>query len=159
LVKRIGWFGATKTLLALLAFTFATSITVSSTTYQADVGSSLNVTNFLRAMDKGFYKAGAGSNGNGTSCSSPVVFRPTPSVASTDITSGDLIYDVQVYSTSSAMADETFTVTFLLEGAPFGPICIKEPLSPVDGQTIDCMFDIGTTSLPSSPYSFRVIIQ
>ncbi len=158
LVKRAGWLVAAKVCLTLLALVFAASITVSTTTYQAQVGSAVNVTNSLLATDKGFSVASTGSTSNGTSCSAPVTFNSLPSVANTNITLGDMVYDVQVNSTSIALPNTPFNVTFVLGSTVYGPLCIQTPSPSVDGQMIDCKFDIGTNSLPSSPYSFRVII-
>ncbi len=143
---------------ALLALVFAASITVSTTTYQAQVGSTVNVTNSLRAIDKGFSIPTSGSTSNGTSCSNPVIFSPSPGIANTNITAGDLVYDIQVKSTPIAQPNTPFNVTFVLGSTVYGPLCIQTPSPSVDGQIIDCKFDIGTNSLPSSPYSFRVII-
>src|SRR5207247_11251334 len=103
LVKRAGWLVAAKVCLTLLALVFAASITVSTTTYQAQVGSAVNVTNSLLATDKGFSVASTGSTSNGTSCSAPVTFNSLPSVANTNITAGDIVYLVKVNSNSLAM--------------------------------------------------------
>src|SRR5437867_11807978 len=144
--------------MALLALVFAASITVSTTTYQAQFGSAVNVTNSLLATDKGFTIAATGSSSNGTSCSAAVIFSASPGVANTNVTAGDLVYDIQVNSTSTAQPNTPFNVTFVLGSTVYGPLCIQTPSPSVDGQIIDCKFDIGTNSLPSSPYSFRVII-
>ncbi|OLB46897.1 hypothetical protein AUI07_02690 [archaeon 13_2_20CM_2_53_6] len=149
---------AAKVCLALLALVFAASVTVSTTTYQAQVGSTVNVTNSLLATDKGFTIATTGSSSSGASCSAPVTFGPSPGVANTDITAGHLVYDVQVNSTSTAQSNTQFNVTFVLGSTVYGPLCIQTPSPSLDGQIIDCKFDIGSNSLPSSPYSFRVII-
>jgi len=159
LIKSAGWLVAAKVCLAVLALVFAASITITSNTYQAQVGSAVNVTNVLRATDKGFSIATSGSNGNGTSCSAPVIFSSSPVVANTNITAGDFVYDIQVNSTSSAQPNKTFTVNFVLDSTQYGPLCIQTPSSPINGQMIDCKFDIGTNSLPFSPYSFSVRIQ
>jgi hypothetical protein len=159
LVKRSGWLIGAKICLALLTLVFAASITANSTTYQAEVGSSVSVTNQLQATDKGFSAATSTLTGNGTSSSSPVIFNAIPGFANTNITAGHLLYDVQVNSTSLTGGDKNFTVTFYLASTPYGPLYLQSPASPVAGQTINCRFDIGTGPLPSTPYSFRVIVE
>ena len=148
---------AAKILLSLVVLVSAASITITSSNYQAEIGSSVTVANGLLATDKGFTVASAGVNATGTSCSSPTTFGPVTGTASTAIVLGDLAYDVQI-STAGAPANMTFNVTFVLAGTPYGPLCIQTPSPSVDGQTIDCKYDVGI-SLPSSPYSFRVLVQ
>ncbi len=159
LVNKSGWVVAAKIFLALFTLVFAASITVNPTSYQAAVGSYLSVSNQLRATDKGFTLATSSSSDNGLSCSGPIVFSSTPGTANTNITAGHLVYNVQVNSTSSAMPSHNFNVTFVLGASSYGPLCVQTPASPVDGQTINCEFDIGTNSLPSAIYSFKVVVQ
>ena len=142
---------------SMIALVFASSIIVSTTTYQAEIGSVLTVTNYLRATDKGFSLAAGASSANGTSCNSPVTFGPGGGIANTNITSGHLVFDVQINSTSGAPANTTYNVTFALASITYGPLCIKTPMPSVDDQTIDCKYDVGI-SLPSSPYSYKVIV-
>ena len=162
-LSRIGrggsWVFAAKLILSLIAIVFAASISVSSTTRQAEIGSALNVANGLVAMDKGFSVASAGLSAS--SCSSPVTFGLTPGTANTQVTAGHLVYDVQVNSTTSVMtppAGTKFNVTLVLASTAYGPACIQTPFPSVTGQTIDCKFDVGTV-LPVSPYTFKVTIQ
>jgi hypothetical protein len=112
----------------------------------------------ILATDKGFAPAGTGSAEAGTSCSSPIVFAASPGTANTLITAGHWVYDVQVNSTSSAMPNAKFNVTLTLASTTYNPLCIQDPASPANGQTIDCKFDVGTT-LPASPYTFKVTVQ
>lgn len=155
-IGRGSWIFAAKLLLSLVAIVFAASISVTSSTYQAEIGSAVNVTNNLVATDKGFLVNAAGSAA--TSCSSPVTFGVSPGTANTAITGGHLVYDVQVNSTASATPSHNFTVTLVLASSTYGPVCIMTPASPANLQTIDCKFDVGT-SLPTSPYSFKVTVQ
>jgi hypothetical protein len=159
LIGRGSWVFAAKLLLSLVAIVFAASISVTSSTYQAEIGSALNVANGLVAMDKGFSAASVGSSAS--SCSSPVTFGLSPGTANTQITAGHLVYDVQVNSTTSVLtppAGTKFNVTLVLASTTYGPACIQTPFPSVNGQTIDCKFDVGT-ALPASPYTFRVTIQ
>ena len=142
----------------MLALAFASDFMVSTTTYQAEVGSFFNVTNVLLATDKGFSRAAAGSEGAGTNCSSAIIFGSTPGIANTSITQGHWVFDVQVNSTSTAGSGNYFNVTFVLASNSYGPLCIKTPSPALDNQYIDCKFDVGNT-LPSSPYTFKILIQ
>ena len=156
LIGRGSWIFAAKLLLSLVAIVFAASISVTSTTYQAEIGSAIKVTNGLIATDKGFSVNAIASSV--TSCSSPVTFGAVPGTANTGIVGGHLVYDVQVNSTTSVLANTNFNATLVLASTPYGPVCIRTPASPANGQTIDCKFDVGTV-LPASPYSFKVSIQ
>ena len=150
------WIFAAKLLVSLVAIVFAASISVTSTTYQTEVGSALNVANGLVAVDKGFSLSLAAASA--TLCSSPVTFGALSGTANTAISIGHTVYDVQVNSTISAPANHNFTVTLTLASSTFPPVCIKTPATPLNLQTIDCKFDVGTT-LPASPYTFKVTIQ
>lgn len=158
LAKRTGLAVAVKAVLALLAIVFAVTITITPVTYQAEFGSSVNVVSGLLATDKGFSLAPVSAVANGTSCSSPIVFRSTPGTANTTITAGHLGFDVQVNQTSSAAPNTLYNVTLTLGSNTYGPLCVKTTSSPVNGETIDCRFDVGQT-LPLSPYAFKVTVQ
>src|SRR5712692_1466109 len=153
-VMRMHLVLAAKILLSLAVLVSAASITITSSNYQAEIGSSVTVANVLLATDKGFTVASAGVNATGTSCSSPITFGPVTGTANTVIVLGHLVYDVQINSTAGALANTKFNVTFVLAGTAYGPLCIETPSPSVDGQTIDCKYDVGT-SLPSSPYTFK----
>lgn len=145
--------------LALITLVFAASTTITSTTYQAEIGSAVSVANNLLATDKGFSVAFSNSTSSGADCASPVQFGGSPSTANTSITEKDLVYDVQVNSTNNpALANKNFTVTLVLGSTTYGPLCIEGAASPANGQSIDCKFDVGT-ALPTSLYTFRVIVQ
>jgi len=150
------WVFLSKVLLSLVAVVFAASISVTSTTYQAEVGSAVNVANGLVGTDKGFSISLVGSAA--TSCSSPVTFGPVPGTANTTITGGHLVYDIQVNSTTLVSANTKFNATLVIASTTYGPVCVQTPAVPVNGQTIDCKFDVGT-ALPASPYSFKVTVQ
>jgi len=153
------WIFAAKLLLSLVAIVFAASVSVTSSSYQAEIGSAVNVANGLTATDKGFSLASVASTA--TSCSVPVIFTVVPGTANTNITSGHLVYDVQVNSTTSTSippAGTRFNVTLVISSTLYGPVCIQTPIPSVGGQTIDCKFDVGT-ALPPSPYTFKVTVQ
>lgn len=156
--RRVSLILFVKVVLSLTVLVYAVSISVTTSTYQAEIGSLVKVANNLLATDKGFTLAASGSSATGTSCSSPIIFGGSPGTANTAITGGHLVYDVQVNSTTNAPVSTKFNVTLVLASTTYGPLCIQTPASPANGQTIDCKFDVGTT-LPSSPYSFKVTVQ
>jgi hypothetical protein len=145
-----------KLLVALVAIVFAASISVTSSTYRAEIGSAMNFPAGLVATDKGFSVSATAGSSAGTSCTSPVIFGVTPKTANTTIVAGHLVYDVQV-NTTIGVPTTKFNVTLVLGSAsPYGPLCIQS--LGVPGQIIDCRFDVGTV-LPASPYTFKVIVQ
>jgi len=145
---------AARVCLALVALVFASSITVVTTTYQAEIGSAYNVTNQLTATDKGFSSVGLTTAA--TSCSTPTAFGVIPGTANNALTSGHQMYTVQVASTAST-AQHGYNVTLVLASTTYGPICITQTGAPTAGQLINCEFDVGT-ALPTSPYSFKVTV-
>ncbi|OLD44475.1 hypothetical protein AUI51_02110 [archaeon 13_1_40CM_2_52_4] len=150
------WIFAAKLLLSLVAIVFAASVSVTSSSYQAEIGSAVNVANGLVATDKGFSVSPTAGTSAGVSCSSPVSFSASPQTANTTIIAGHLVYDVQVNATSGAPANTPFNVTLVVGSTTYGPLCIQT-LALLSG-TIDCRFDVGMT-LPASPYTFKVTIQ
>ncbi len=158
LIKRASWIVAVKVVLSLVVLAFAVSISVTTTNFQAEIGSVVKVANGLLATDKGFSLASSASLPSGTSCLAPITFGTSPGTANTLTTGGHLVYDVQVNSTMAAPANSKFNVTLVMGGTTYGPLCIQTPATPANGQTIDCKFDVGT-SLPASPYTFKVTVQ
>ena len=157
IIRRGGsWIFAAKLLLSLVAIAFAASVSVTSSSYQAEIGSAVNVVNGLIATDKGFSVSPTAGASAGTSCNSPVSFSVSPQTANTTIVAGHLVYDVQVNATSGAPANTVFNATLVVGSTTYGPLCIQT-LALLSG-TIDCRFDVGT-ALPASPYTFKVTIQ
>jgi hypothetical protein len=109
----------------------------------------------LLVTDKGFSAAPTAVSPAGTSCSNPATFNLN-TTANTNIVAGHLVYDVQVNATSGAPAATKFNVTFVLGSTTFGPLCIQT-LAVLSG-SIECKFDITSTTLPASPYTFRVTV-
>jgi hypothetical protein len=158
LFKKAGAVLSARVLLALVALAFATSISITPVTYQAEIGSYVNVTNGLAATDQGFAIASANSMGIGSNCSSPVQFNNTPGAVNTSITKGDWVYTVQVNTTTGITANENFTVTLTVGTPSYGPLCIEGATTPATNQIIVCKFDVGN-ALPTSPYTFGVTIK
>lgn len=161
-VRRATLYLALKVLLTLFVLVYAASIVTTTTTYQAAVGGAVSVTNNLKAMDKGFSKAGSTISAAGTSCANNVTFTGSPGIANTAITANNIIYVVQVNTTASTAASTCFTATLVItpSGSPQQTytVYVATDSTPADDETIDCKFDIGS-SLPTSPYSFKVTVQ
>jgi len=157
------WYFSAKVVLAILVFAVtAASITATSTTYQAELGSAYNFSNNLLIGDKGFSKPAVGTVATGSCPSAGNVTLGAGTTANNAITAGDIVYDVQVNATGSTPLLRCFTVTLTLSlsGSQITKsLTIASGTSVAAGQTIDCKLDIGTTSLPSSPFSFKVTVQ
>lgn len=147
-----------KVLLALLIIIVAATIDSSSKSYTAELGSAATVPSGLLMTDKGFTTASSSTTANGN-CTSPVVFGVLAGTGNNAIMSGHVVYTVRVNSTMSAPASKKYNVTFALGSTSYGPICIQTAAVPLNGQIIDCKFDIASTSLPVSIYTFKVTIS
>jgi len=156
------WYLSSKIVLALLIVAVSATTIVTSTTYQAEIGGELNVTNSLVAVDKGFFVAGSSVAAAGTSCSSPAIFG-AGTVANTGITQQDLVYDVQVNETLITNMNTCYKATLIVtpnggSATTYGPVYMNSTSSILSTFRIDCEFDTGA-SAPSSPYSFQLTIQ
>jgi len=158
------WYFSAKFVLAILMIAVsAATITASSVDYQAELGSAYNVSNNILIGDKGFSKPAMGIGATG-SCPSAgnVTFSGSPGNANNAIIAGDIVYDVQVNATASTPLVHCFTVTLTLSlsgSQVTKSLAIASGTSVAADQTIDCKLDIGTTSLPGSPFSFKVTVQ
>ncbi len=146
-----------KTILSLIVLVNAASMTVTTTSYQAEVGGAISIASNLSGSDKGFAKASSAISATGTTCPSAVIFG-VATTATTGVTSGDLVYDLQVNSTGTP-ANTCWQVTFVYtpsggSQAALGPIFIGTTTT---SGTIDCKFDIGV-SAPNSPFSYKVSV-
>jgi len=161
--RTFAWYLSGKVALAILVLTVsATSIVVTTNTYQAEVGGELNVTNNLVAVDKGFSIASSVAIAAGTSCVSPTIFG-TGTVANNAITAQHVVYDVAVNETLGATVNTCYTATLVVtpsggSAMTFGPVYMKSAASLLTTLRIDCEFDIGA-SAPASPYSFQLTVQ
>lgn len=124
------------------------------------MGSAVNITNGILVGDKGFSKPTSGTAATG-SCPSAnnVTFATLPGSANNAITAGDVVYDVQVNATATTPHVSCFTLTLSVSGLAPTSLKIASGTSVMAGWTIDCKLDIGTTTLPLSPYSFKVVVQ
>ena len=147
-----------KLLLTLLVIVFAATIDSTSKNFRAELGSAATVPSGLLMTDRGFAAATSSATANGT-CTVPIIFGPQAAIGNNGITSGHVVYTVRVNSTATAQAQKKYNVTFTLGSTSYGPICIQTATVPANGQIIDCKFDIATTTLPVSIYTFKVTIQ
>ena len=116
----------------------------------------------LLTTAKGFSKTSAASAA-GTSCGSPVTFG-SGMVANNALTGGHIIFDAQVNTTATTPSSTCFTATFYLSTSiatqtTYGPIYLFTGATVTPGQAIDCKFDLGSSSLPASPFSYRVTVS
>ncbi len=158
------WYFSAKVVLAILVIAVsAASITASSMNYQAELGSAYNFSNNLLVVDKGFSKPAISTGATGSCVSTGnVTFSATPGIANNAISAGDVVYDLQVNATASTPLVSCFTVTLTLSlsgSQTTRSLEIASGTSVWAGQTIDCKLDIGTSSLPASPFSFEVTVQ
>ena len=156
------WYLSAKIVLALLIVAVSASSIVTSTTYQAEIGGELNVTNRLIAVDKGFSVAISSVVPAGTSCSNPTVFGGG-TVANTGITQQDLVFDVQVNETLATNINACYQATLVVtpnggSAVTYGPVFMNSTGSILSTFQIDCEFDIGA-SAPSSPYSYQLTVK
>lgn len=161
--RTFSWYFSAKVVLAILVIAVsAASITALNKNYQAEIGSAYNFSNNLLVGDKGFSKPSVGTSATGTCPTANITFSATPGSANNLITAGDIVYDVQVNATTTTPTISCFTVTLTvsLSGSQITKsLTIASGTSVAAGQTIDCKLDIGTTSLPTSPYSFKLTVQ
>ncbi len=162
LLRRASLLLAAKLLLTMFVLVYAATFVTNTTTYQASTGGAIQVTNNLKVMDKGFSKATAGSSAAGISCGSPITFGGSPATANNLITAGDVVFTVQVNSTAAATPSACFTANLLITLSSGSQqnitVYLATDPTPADDEIIDCKFSIGT-SLPTSPYSFKVTVQ
>jgi hypothetical protein len=155
--RRVSWLLFAKVMLFLFVLVYATNLSVTNTNHQAELGSLFNVTNGLVAIDKGFSVAAIPAVPVGSVCPTvPVLFAVSTGSANTTIVAGHFVYAVQINDTSAPI-NNTYNVTLVLASSTFGPLCIRTALA-AGNQIIVCRFDVGTT-LPASPYSFKVTVQ
>jgi hypothetical protein len=124
----------------------------------------LNVVNVLSGADRGFSKASSNVAANGAACGSAVQFGVVAGTATPGVTSGHMIYDVQLNTTGTTPTSTCWQVklTYTTNGGVFttvGPVVVGTGVvNPPVNEVIDCQFDMGS-SLPSSPFSYAVVVS
>jgi|SRR2546427_5962173 len=151
-----------KIFLVLIMLAWATNSAIQPLNYTGESGRLDRTNNELLTTAKGFSKTSAASAA-GTSCGSPVTFG-SGTVANTALTGGNIIFAAQVNTTATTPNSTCFTVTFYLSTSmgsqtTFGPVYLSTGASVTPGQAIDCKFDLGSSSLPTSPFSYKVTVS
>jgi hypothetical protein len=157
-----GYLAAKIILVLCIVAVSATAIVITPTTYQAEIGGALNVTNELVAVDKGFFVASSGSAAAGTSCLTPVLFG-VGTVANNLVTAQHVVYDVAVNETGTTTVNTCYQASFVLtpsggSATTYGPVYMNSTAAIATAFAIDCEFDIGSNA-PPSPYSFQLTIR
>jgi len=152
-----------KLILSTVLLTFAATSSITATSYRALIGGELNVVSVLSSADRGFSKATSGTAANGAACGSAVQFGLLAGTATPGVTSGHVIYDVQLNTTGTTPANGCWqvSITYTTNGGALttiGPVWIGTGAAPPPvNQMIDCQFDIGS-SLPYSPFSYATSV-
>ncbi len=151
-----------KVFLIMIIVAWAANSAIQSVNYTGESGI-LDITNnqFVTTA-RGFSKASTLSAA-GTSCGLAVSYG-FGTVANTPLTSGDVIFDAQVNTTATTSSSTCFTVTFYLSTSiatqsSLGPVYISTGSTVTPGQAIDCKFDLGSSSLPIPPFSYKLAVQ
>ena len=163
--QTITGFFLLKLILSTVLLAYAATSSVTTTNYRAIIGGQLTVVSVLSGADRGFSKASSTIAANGASCpGTPIQFGLVPGTATPGITSGHMIYDVQLNTTGTTQANGCWQVklTYTTNGGALttvGPVWIGTGLvNPPINEVIDCQFDMGS-SLPFSPFSYAVIVS
>jgi len=159
--KKIGvsWVIITIILSVAVSYAVASTITVSSTTYQQILGGYINSTGGLTATDSGFSTSVLGTTAAGTSSGSPITFGVTTGTASPGVTANHWQYTFQVATTGSTAASTTFTVALTVNqngAATSYTVYVATGGTVTSGQAINCIFDIGASVTTPLSYTFTV---
>ena len=160
--RGLSWTLAIKALLIVVMVVSGTTVGITQTKYQSEIGGTFDVANQVSLIDKGFASATLPSTATGNCPSANVTFGITPGTANNAITINDYVFDAQVATTGSTPAHTCFTVTLTLtpNGGPETTYTLKiaSGATITAGQTIDCKFDIGAL-LPTPPFAFLAKVQ
>lgn len=154
---------ALKTLLISIMITWAATSVAQTVSYAGETGGLDKTNNQLLATGKGFSKTSAASAVGASGCGSAVTFG-SGTVANTALTGGNIIFAAQVNTTATTPNSTCFTVTFYLSTSigsqtTYGPVYLSTGASVTSGQAIDCKFDLGGSSLPTPPFSYKLAVQ
>jgi len=153
---------AIKIFLMLIMVAWAVNSVAQTTSYTSEAGGLNKTDNQLLVTVKGFSKTSAASAA-GTSCGAPVTYG-SGTLANTALTGGNIIFEAQVNTTATTPSSTCFTVTFYLftsigSQATYGPVYLSTGATVTPGQAIDSKFDLGSSSLPTPPFSYKLIVQ
>jgi hypothetical protein len=161
LIRKASLYFAVRILLSLIFFANAVLIqSVVTSPIQSVTGGALSVNTNLSSADRGFSKAASTMAAAGaSSCAGNVTFLVLAQSANNAITSGDIVYDVQLNTTGTTPSSTCYTVTLANTSSGGSPqtyrLYVATGLVVASGESIDCKFDIGST-IPASPFSFSL---
>jgi len=157
------YLGAKIALAVLVLAVSAATITVTPTSYTAELGGAVSVNNKLTGIDKGFARSATAATANGVNCGNNVTFTTNPgTTVTTDVTSNDYVYDIQIENTTLTPTSTCYKVLLTLTPSSgvqtiYGPLYIATSSTFLAWQPLDAKFDVGTT-LPASPFSFQIAV-
>jgi len=124
---------------------YASSVSVATSTYQAQSGVYYQVTGNIGAQGLGFTVAQSAS----TALAQPCMWS-SGGVCTTAVTAGDWVYTVKITLENGVTPGETYTVTVSWDtGSGYvqmGSLTFTAPLTVTAGQTMNFVFDTGSTS-------------
>ncbi len=100
LLRKVPVYLLIKAVLSLIVLVGAANIIVTTTQYQAIIGGAVSISSSLVGRDRGFSKASSAVGATGASCPTASIFG-VATIATPDITAGDIVYDLQVNTTGS----------------------------------------------------------
>ena len=137
---------------------YASSVSVNTSTYQAQNGAYYVVTGKFVVTGQGF-TVGQMATATGQPCP-----WSNGGTCTTAVTGGDWVYTVQVALTGSTPASSTFTVTlqWLQQGGTayvtVGTLQFTTPSTITPGETMNFIFDTGSTSF-TAPAAIVITVQ
>lgn len=164
LTRGLRWSILAKVSIPLIVLVFGATINVAPTNFQNEIGGAVSVANKLTAIDKGFSLAVAPATQLGYgSCAKNVTFLVSTGIATTNVTTNDYVYQVQINANSSTPTLTCFQVVLKLAqnaGLPqtYGPLYVATSSNVTGLQPINVNFDLGNSSLPASPFAFAITI-
>lgn len=153
-----------KLILSTVLLAYAATSSITAVSYRALIGGQFDVVSVLSGADRGFSKAASTSTATGATCGSAIQFGLLTGTATPGVTNGHMIYDVQLNTTGTTPTSTCWQVklSYTTNGGTLttvGPVWIGTGLvNPPINEVIDCQFDMGS-SLPSSPFSYAVIVS
>lgn len=162
--RGLRWPILAKVVIPLMVLVFGATINVAPSSFQNEIGGAVSVANKLTAIDKGFSVAAAPATQLGYgSCAKNITFLASTGIATTNVTTNDYVYQVQINANASTPTMTCFQVVLKLTqtaGLPqtYGPLYIATSSNVTGLQPINVNFDIRNTSLPASPFAFAVAI-
>ncbi len=146
-------------LIAIAAFSiasFATTVSVTTTTYQSQYGISYNVTGAFTAADSGFSVVPTGASASAQPCT-----WANSGVCQTALTTGHYQYKLTLTLNTPPGAQTTYTVTVKWDQGTgqtqLGQRTVSVPNTAIAGQAMTFDFDTGGTSF-TTPLSLDVTV-